>query len=204
MKFRNEPVPARCRTRGRGPNRISEQFTVRTPVLRATWRPRGEGRRGPGPGAHGRRGRLVDRVHRAAARGRGRYAAAASSTCRGWSFSSSSGWPGSAGEAGVPAQGGVAARRRRRRALLCWLGMGTGTVGLAVIGAEASVGGPSQWQIVMRFVHRELSPAEAEWVDAEVSRRSRTRLAGVRRRGRQLTEAAATPRQVATEEVLTG
>lgn len=83
-----------------------------------------------------------------------------------------------------------------------WHGMETGTVGLAVVGAAVSVVSKVLWLVVMGFVHRDLSAADAQWVEAEVSKaNAKLAIAGVRRQA-AAAEARARLELLAAERVL--
>ncbi|MFI1394083.1 hypothetical protein [Streptomyces sp. NPDC020681] len=83
-----------------------------------------------------------------------------------------------------------------------WHGMETGTVALAVVGAAVSVVSKVLWLVVMGFVHRDLSPADAQWVAAEMSKsNAKLAIAGVRRQA-AAAEARARLELLAAERVL--
>lgn len=83
-----------------------------------------------------------------------------------------------------------------------WHGMETGTVALAVVGAAVSVVSKILWLVVMGFVHRDLSDADAQWVAAEMSKsNAKLAIAGVRRQA-AAAEARARLELLAAERVL--
>ncbi|WP_236244508.1 hypothetical protein [Streptomyces sp. CC210A] len=63
-----------------------------------------------------------------------------------------------------------------------WHGADAGQWALAVVGAAVSVVSKVLWLVVMRFVDKELSSADRQWVAAEVSKaNAKLAIAGVRR-----------------------
>lgn len=63
-----------------------------------------------------------------------------------------------------------------------WHGMLAGSVALAVVGASVSVVSKLLWLAVFKFIDRDLSEADQQWVAAEVSRsNAQLAIAGVRR-----------------------
>jgi hypothetical protein len=53
---------------------------------------------------------------------------------------------------------------------ILWHGLNAGSVALAVVGAMVSLFAKALWLSVMKFVDRDLSDADQQWVEAEVSR----------------------------------
>jgi len=63
-----------------------------------------------------------------------------------------------------------------------WHGMLAGSVALAVVGASVSVVSKLLWLAVFRFIDRDLSEADQQWVAAEISKaNAQLAIAGVRR-----------------------
>ncbi|MFC4611149.1 hypothetical protein ACFO9E_25645 [Streptomyces maoxianensis] len=83
-----------------------------------------------------------------------------------------------------------------------WHGMLAGSVALAVVGASVSVVSKLLWLAVFRFIDRDLSEADAQWVAAEISKaNAKLAVAGVRRQAAQA-EARARLELLAAERVL--
>ncbi len=65
---------------------------------------------------------------------------------------------------------------------LFWHGLLSGSVALAVVGAAVSLFAKVLWMGIMRFINRDLSTRDAQWVAAEVSKaNAQLAIAGVRR-----------------------
>ncbi|WP_052411279.1 hypothetical protein [Streptomyces sp. NRRL S-118] len=65
---------------------------------------------------------------------------------------------------------------------ILWHGLLAGSVALAVIGAAVSMVAKVLWMGIMRFVHKDLSAADQQWVAAEISKaNAQLAIAGVRR-----------------------
>ncbi|WP_411073322.1 hypothetical protein [Streptomyces sp. cmx-4-25] len=63
-----------------------------------------------------------------------------------------------------------------------WHGLSAGSVALGVVGAAVSLFAKVLWMGIMRFINRDLSDADQQWVKAEISRsNAQLAIAGVRR-----------------------
>ncbi|WP_051743081.1 hypothetical protein [Kitasatospora sp. MBT66] len=86
---------------------------------------------------------------------------------------------------------------------ILWEGLDAGSAGLAVVGAAVSAFAKVLWLGIMRFVERDLSPADREWVAQEVSAaNAKMAIASVRRMSARA-EAAATMELLAAERMRT-
>ncbi|MEW2082354.1 hypothetical protein [Streptomyces sp. NPDC005283] len=83
-----------------------------------------------------------------------------------------------------------------------WHGMLVGSVALAVVGASVSVVSKLLWLAVFRFIDRDLSDADRQWVAAEISKaNAKLAVSGVRRQA-AAAEARARLELLAAEQTL--